>query len=210
MKGHVLAFDLSVTSPGAVAIPIGWRPGSWGRVRAWLGKFRSPPKADQAAQLQRYHAIAEWACGAVKEIAKFGPIYGFVEGYSFGDNTNMASLIMESRGVVKYQLFHRHRLLLRPIAPASARKSFLGFNPTAKEGYNAKLVVQDMLFNLAQAPKKWDENQADAFVVANHGISELDGVALTFDEAQTRKRALTVQKRLGLVNAKARKPVRRS
>jgi len=203
MKGYVLAFDLSVTAPGAVALPLLWRLGQWSSVKAWLGKFKSPPNDDQAAQLQRYAAIGDWACAIVASLGAV-PIHAYVEGYSFGHSTNQQARIIESRGVIRHELFKRTGTLLTPVAPASARKLFLGFNPTKKEGYDAKLVVQDNLFNVAKAPVQWDENQADAFVVANYGLSEQGGVPLMFNEKQTRKSKFRQR-----VNAQKKPSVRR-
>jgi hypothetical protein len=168
----VLGFDLSLSAPAAVAMPLNWRPGDWGRVKTWL-THPAPPKSDDLkGQMIRYALISDWACGVVRETSvQCSEIAVYVESYGFSKNNAQASRLMESGGIVKHELYKRHRLIATPVQASAARKLFLGYNP----GKDPKVVVQDVLFNQCKAPKDWDENQADAFVVCNFGLSEMSG-----------------------------------
>ena len=46
MTTWVLGFDLSLTAPAAVALPLDWRPGDWKRVKSWLIKPIAPKTDD--------------------------------------------------------------------------------------------------------------------------------------------------------------------
>lgn len=183
---YVIGLDLSLTAPAAVAIPIGWRPGNWRAVDADLLKPDAPSKDDLEGQFRRYRVIAEWA-------KKFAATHGggavaatFRESYGFSQNTTGGSRIMESGGIVCYTLYTAFAIVPRPVAANSARKFLLGFSPSKRTGHNAKVEVQAALFK-AGAPKKWEENICDAFVVANFGLTELGQTGVSVAGAGGRK-----------------------
>jgi hypothetical protein len=182
-----IGFDLSLSAPAAVALPLDWTPGDWARCKSWLGKPPTPKNQDDLrGQLDRYDAIASWAVNAVRETLEWQPatteLDGFVEAYGFSKNNASASRIMESGGVVKMRLYEKFGLVLTPVTSSETRKLLLGFNPR-KPKYDAKVVIQDALFNRAGAPKTWDDNQCDAFAVANFGLSNLGSVAMMVRDA---------------------------
>lgn len=174
----VLGFDLSLTAPAAVALPIDWKPGDWGRAKAWLLKTKAPSSSDdEVGQLNRYAQIALWAAGVVGGCSKLGARpQVFVEAYGFRKNNASASRIMEAGGITKLEVFKRWGVTMTTVNASQARKLLLGFNPPK----DPKLVVQDVLFNRAGAPKTWDENQADAFVVCQFGLAELGGKCFAY------------------------------
>lgn len=174
----IVGFDFSLSAPAAVALPLDWKPGVWRRVYAWLGKPPAPKSGDdRIGQLKRYRFIADWAESVISEIArKERPkiINAWREDYGFNKNNANASKLMESGGITQLAVWEKHALVIPAVTASSARKLFLGENPRE----DPKIRVQDTLFNKCKAPKTWDENQADAFVVANWGLSEAGGVAL--------------------------------
>lgn len=190
--GWCIGFDLSLTAPAAVALPLDWRPGDWRRMRHWLAKPPAPPSDDLKANLDRYLMIASWAEDAVADVRSLGrgrltPTHVFVEAYGFSRNTASGSRIMESGGIVKARLFERFGLVMRPVVASSARKFFLGFNPTRPK-YNPKVEVQDGLFRCKMPHKGADV--ADAMLVANYGLTELHRPGLSIAEsAPARKRS---------------------
>lgn len=169
----VVGFDLSLTAPAAVAIPLNWRPGDWKRVKSWLARPMAPSKDDARGQLLRYKGIADWACSLVDEIGGRTATY-FVEQYAFSRNNAQASKLMELGGIVRLALFDRFGLVPHVVATSSARKLLLGKVPRADQ----KAHTQAAFFRLG-APKTWDENRIDAACVVNYGLTEFGRVALT-------------------------------
>lgn len=174
----VVGFDLSLTAPAAVALPLDWRPGQWKRVKSWLSKPLTP--SDLEGQLIRYGRIASWAQHLIEDLPSEEDPACFVEEYAFSKNAKHSSALREAGGCVKLWLYERCGVVLRPVASNTARKLFLG--ALSGRGLPIKVAVQDALFNVCGAPKTWDENQADAFVIANYGLSELGGTSLTLAE----------------------------
>lgn len=191
----ILGFDLSLRAPAAVALPSDWKPGDWKAVRTWLLKPKQPKQDDVRGQFERYNAIAEWATKIVGMCVVRGvKPKCYVEAYGFSKNNAQASKIMGSGEIVKLEIFRRWDIIVVPVASNTARKLFLGTVPKK----DPKIVVQDVLFNKCKAPKGWDENQADAYVVANWGLSEAGGKALIVagaDDVKPAKRAASKRKR---------------
>lgn len=173
--GWALGFDLSLTAPAAVALPLDWRPGDWKRARAWLTKPRAPKGDDTAGQLERYVQIREWSWAIMHELK--GPnLYG-IEAYAFSKNNASASKLMELGGIVRLHAWDEFDAVPLVIAASSARKTFLGKVPRADQ----KIAVQVAL-GKCKAPREWEENICDAFVVANHMLGELGSAVLTLGD----------------------------
>jgi hypothetical protein len=183
-----IGFDLSLKAPAAVALPLDWKPGDWKRVKAWLGKPPTPAsRTDYAGRMARYAWLAGWASNCVRDLGgNKGDVRGFVEQYAFSKDTNTASQIVGAGEHTKYVLWEKHRLELVPQVAAHCRKVVLGKNPrrgcdglgTAKDA--VKVYIQDIIFNRFGAPKTWEgDNECDAFIVAETGLSELGGKILS-------------------------------
>jgi hypothetical protein len=185
----IIGFDLSLSAPAAVALPLDWRPGDWKRVKAWAGSPKKPENQDDlAGHAERYIEIAGWASDCICELgtkpAKPGAVRAYVESYGFSKNNANASRIMESGGHVRAHLYQRYKIVLHGAASSAARKLSLGFNPR-KPQYDAKVVVQDTVFNRFKAPKRWTEDQCDAFLIAQFGLSEEGGKILAIARRST-------------------------
>ena len=178
---YAVGFDLSLVAPAAVALPLDWHPGDWRRVHAWLLKTKTPDsKADLEGQMRRSDEIAKWAAKIVGSCSSLGERPAcFVENYGFNKNNANASRIQESGGAVKLEIWRRWGVTLTTVTASQGRKLFLGKNPQS----DPKTHVQLALFNKCKAPKTWDENQADAFVVVNFGLATLGGKFATVARA---------------------------
>jgi len=145
-------------------------------------------KEDLVGQVERYIAIAHWASDCISGLGtkatKTGAVRAYVESYGFSKNNANASRIMESGGHIKAHLYQRYKIVLHDVAASAARKLTLGFNPR-KPDHDAKVVVQDTVFNRFKAPKKWDENQCDAFLICQFGLSEEGGRILAIARRST-------------------------
>lgn len=175
MTAYALGFDLSLTAPAAVAIPLNWRPGAWRSVKSWLYKIpekERPSNDDTRGQYERYIKIADWAVDVAREV-RASVRYG-IENYAFSRNNAQASRLMELGGIVRIQLYGAHAMIATVVSASSARKLLLGKVPRSDQ----KLAVQYALFNAAGAPKDWEENICDAFTVTNWMLTELGGKAL--------------------------------
>ena len=175
----VIGLDLSLTAPAGVALPLNWRPGDWRAVKWWLDHPKAPKNDDRRGQLERYAHIAAW----VREVvwATVGVTRGppgsdlagcYIEQYAFSRNNSQASRLMELGGIARMKLFGLD-VVPATVNTSPARKLLLGKVPRSDQ----KIAVQRFLFD-AGAPKAWEENICDAFVVANYGLSECGGVAL--------------------------------
>lgn len=176
----IIGFDLSLSAPAAVALPLDWRPGHWKRVKSWLGRPPLPENQDDLeGQAERSIAIAHWASDCIKDLGAMPKTHvrAYVESYGFSKNNAHASRVMESGGHVRAHLYQRYKIVLHGVASSEARKLTLGFNPR-KPAHDAKVVVQDTVFNKFGGPKKWDENQCDAYLIAQFGLSEEGGKIL--------------------------------
>lgn len=167
---HIVGFDLSLTAPAAVAIPVDWKPGDWKRVKSWLLKPLSPKSDDLAGQFKRYKVILSWIEGIISGSIFIGA--AFIEQYAFSRNNSQASKLMELGGCARLKMYDRC-LVPVTVNTSQARKLMLGKVPKGDQ----KLAVQRYLFD-AGAPKDWEENICDACCVANYGLSECGGTAL--------------------------------
>ncbi len=189
---YAIGFDLSLTAPAAVALPLDWRPGDWQRVRFWLLKPPAPKSDDVAGQLVRYAAISQWVLNCYAAVGR--PKQYAVEAYAFSKNNASASKLMELGGIVRMNLYYGCLESPLPVvvAASSARKTLLGKVPRSDQ----KLAVQVALYNVGapldpklvegrvKRPKHatsgtYEENVCDALVIANHFLSELGGRFLT-------------------------------
>lgn len=185
MRGWVVGFDLSLSSPAAVALPRDWRPGDWRHARSWNMKPRPPKsKDDLAGRCERYIAIAEWAAGVVKScVVGDDPPRCFREAYGFRKSNAQASAIMESGGVIATTLYQRFKIGVPAVTAAQARKLTLGANPVKPKGEKnkdwLKLFILETLHDKFKVPKTWGIDECDAFIVAQFGLSECGGRILT-------------------------------
>lgn len=178
--GTVIGLDLSLTSTGCCALPTTWR-GPVEVAQLWQGLrwHRIAVKGNSrsmVARVERCDAIAQEVVAFVR--AQPRPRHVFLEAYAYGRGTAAYSLA-ELGGVVRLAL---HRLsavhieavtLDGEVSPSSWRRLLLGRHPQR----GAKAVAHAQL-RAAGAPCL-SGDELDAFGVANAGLAELGGLALT-------------------------------
>jgi len=182
----VIGFDLSLTAPAAVALPLNWRPGDWSKVRASILHPEAPKTDDVRGQLERYLKVEVWA---IARCTGYNIAGIFIEQYAYSKNNAHASRLMELGGTVRTALFESVGVVPVTVATASARKLLLGEIPRGTG--TQKPAVQDALFNKCKAPKTWGEDICDALAVANFGLSEMGGAALTLAQSRGPRRRRT-------------------
>ena len=179
MTAWVLGFDLSLTAPAAVALPLDWRPGDWRAVKWWLANPEAPKQDDRRGQLERYLEISKGVRYFVSRVTGVPGAPGrrlenlYIEQYAFSRNNKGASKLMELGGVVRGELVEQCGIVAETVGTSEARKLLLGKVPRSDQ----KVAVQLCLYS-AGAPKVWEENICDAFVCVNWGLFECGGAAL--------------------------------
>jgi hypothetical protein len=164
-----IGLDLSIRSPGIVALPWDWRPGDWGSVYAVSMKERKG-----IAGARRLHEIGRFIFDRVRDgwltRAKFGahpsPPAIAIEQHAFAMASGAYALERaELVGVVKERIFDAFGVETIPIVASSARKLLLGRMPrmSRKEW---KLLLLDS-FTKFGAPFAGQEDCVDAAVIAN-------------------------------------------
>lgn len=171
MPRHVvMGLDLSLRASAALVIPAGWELGRWNKLVSHVVGSNLLQDADQGQKLSRLESISD-------EIVKFARdnhvTHVFVEQYAFSQMLTRAHAIGELGGVVKLDLRRKLGLVVMPVVASQARKFLCGTVPRkdSKDFVIAKLV--DMGANFQT------DDEGDAFVVANWGLSELGLVALS-------------------------------
>lgn len=169
----VIGLDLSLTGTGVAIIDP-----SWGGMVKNAETFLVAPKIEDAKstakKVQRIDLIAEEIHHAVEQYvtSRVKPEV-FVEQYAFAmASTNNASQIMELGGVVKRDLYRSFGIVVEPVNSMTARSLFLGKGKVKK---GSKLLVEQALKVLGF---EGQNDEGDALVVANYGVSELGGLAI--------------------------------
>jgi Holliday junction resolvasome RuvABC endonuclease subunit len=163
----IIGLDLSLRGPAACLIPAGWTVGVWDELvyRSWVTTELEAPTP--AERYERLIAISGAVCSFV---VKCQPTAVYVEDYAFHAPRVVA--LAELGGVVRVDLF-REGYIAIPAPQATVRKRFLGKMPRS----GAKEIIKNLLKENG-APFKNDD-ECDAFVVANYGRSESGMVAMT-------------------------------
>lgn len=181
----VVGLDLSLTRPAACRIPGDWEVGDWSRVvvASWEPAV---PRGDgidfERARIERLVEIADRVRAFVemgarspgdREVVVEPRVDAVgIESYAYSSSSSSVTKLAELGGVVRVSLFS-YGIVPVPVVAASARKLLLGKLPRADQ----KAWVQAAL-KRARAPFWEDDDQADAFCVANWLRAELGGVAL--------------------------------
>jgi Holliday junction resolvasome RuvABC endonuclease subunit len=165
----VLGLDLSLTSPGMCVIPCGWELGDWGGLHCftWVPEIFGQTERDR---ISRIVGIADFVFAyALQHHAE----HVFVEQYAFSRSSSSVTKLAELGGAVRAKFYWEAQIVLQPVVASQARKLVLGKLP-AKD---AKKLTHMALASAGAGFENGDV--ADAFVVANFGLSELGLTALT-------------------------------
>jgi Holliday junction resolvasome RuvABC endonuclease subunit len=168
MDSVVLGVDLSLTGLGLVAVPTDWDL-RWSRVaRATLGMELSKGASARELAMRRRALcddVARWA-------SRRNVTHVWFEAYPVMGRVFNVDKLAELGGVFKDRLAEIG-LHPEPVSNTTARKLLLGKLPPS----DRKAVVVEMLRLLGAGFD--DPDQADAFAVANYGLSELGAPCIT-------------------------------
>lgn len=167
----VAGLDLSLTGAAvAVVDPRRWRQSLRRVATARFGRELKGSKetADTVARVDR---LIEISHNIVDFLYEHGATHVWLENYSFGMRFNSHQL-GEIGGCVKHEIRRRLGIVAAPVSNTTARKLLLGRGA----GKGIKLEVERQLAAMGGKFKTNDEG--DAFVVANWGLSELGFPAL--------------------------------
>lgn len=180
---QIIGMDLSLKRSAAVRIPLDWTPGEDS-----LGWFRvEEPASRSEHRIAHVARIADALAQHVLAISTgWGPVTVFVEGYAFGAPTNR-EVLAELGGVVRFAIWNLRRpsiVLAEDVPPTSARKLLLG------KGNATKIDVYQAVLRMLGTGSDWlTTDEADAFAVANYGLSELGGTPMMLGSSPTKKGA---------------------
>jgi hypothetical protein len=167
----ILGLDLSLRQTAAVALPLEWTIGDWAAVRTMV---MGRPLQKTATEHDRIDRLRFLADNVLEFATKVRATSAWIESYAFAKGTQAHSLA-ELGGHVRVRL--RDAGIEVHTAPmASARKLLLGRVPR-----DAKVAVFTRLREAGWNVATCDE--ADAFVAANWGRSELGATALMMEAA---------------------------
>lgn len=170
----VLGLDLSLRSTGMVALPADWAL-DWSRVR--VGVAGRPLKDDAPVETQLAR-LAEIRDGVVAFARETGASVAYVLGYAYNKaQVSRLAAAGELGGVVKLGLIEAG--IAVEVVVESRARTLLGKAPRK----DAKLWATQRLV-AAGAPRAWLQDQLDALVAANWGVSEHGGRALIIREQQ--------------------------
>lgn len=174
-RAYVLGLDLSLSRTAAILLPVDFR-GDFAEVVTAVAGHGLHTTADELARDARCLEVAQ----TVEELVHGVRVAGaFVEGYAFA-RSGAPHALGELRAVVRRVLVARYGWAPVPVSQSAARKLFFGRAPRAPEGGGRRWLKNYILASVRAcgAPFQHDD-EADAFLIANFGLTEVGGVALT-------------------------------
>jgi hypothetical protein len=170
--GTVVGLDLSLTGAAGCALPCPW-DGDLSRVRMMpMAGYGLKKDASVREQLDRIITIRDVVYEFCREVQarKVG-----IEDYAFSA-AGRITMLAELGGSVKTCLWEDWATEPEIIKASSARKVLLQKLP-AKD---SKLFTQVNVRSIGPIASKWNDDEIDAFVIANTVLMNAGGTALTF------------------------------
>lgn len=160
----IIGLDLSLRCAAAVSLPIDWNPGSWRTIDTMTIGQNLPKDASAFDAAMRLVEI----CRAISRFVEKRAVKAiYVEDYAYGlSGQGRKMRIGELGGAIKMTLLKDYDLVVTPVNVMTARKYLLGKLPRA----NQAAAAMDGL--KAMGAKFATSDEADAFVIANYGLSE--------------------------------------
>jgi len=169
-----MGIDASLTGTGLVAIPFDWHL-DWNRVQRAKFGLSVPKGASESERIRRL----DYICTRVLEFASDHAVTDvFMEGYAFSAKLSRAHALGELGGNLKRDVVVGLGLPLTVIAPNTARAVLGKFVTRAAKGAPKPPPVKDQVQAVLRTvglPIEWDGDETDAWVVANYGLSGIDG-----------------------------------
>lgn len=170
----IIGLDLSLRRPAACILLPQWEPSEPTKhcvVRAFPQE--QVEGIDPQASVERINCIVNDVFVFMDKHRPAGEFRVFVEDYAYGmaAGSSRALQLAELGGSMKLMMWMSYLVVAQPINSMTARKTFLGKLPKGKGA--AQKAVQDAAIALGMVAKGSGSDEADAFVVANAGRSEL-------------------------------------
>lgn len=179
-KQTVVGLDLSLTGSAAAAVPRIWSSQDLNAVKTLRVGYNLSNIEDEGERIDRIDFIAERIVEFCQE--HHASVVG-VEDYAFSQGQSRAHALGELGGVVKLAVWKKLHLTPLPIVASTARKTLLQQLPNLRgkgKGY-LKAWVAHNVRRLAGPTANWSEDEIDAFVIANHRLMMVGGVAMTYE-----------------------------
>lgn len=170
----MIGLDLSLTSAGMVAIPLGWNH-DMSKVAVGTCGYPLTHEATLEDHYDRYLQIAhDVSLFCVNHKAR----HVYAEDHAFGAGGASSARTKEMTGIVKAELYDDHDLVVVPVQAARARSVLLGRVPRQGKGKTKGYILR----NVRRLPwtTYWNDDQCDAFTIANYGVMVSGGTAMTF------------------------------
>jgi hypothetical protein len=186
MRGPVvLGIDASLTSTGLVACPLDWDQ-DWSRLRTHTIKKSLTKAASERDRIERMQSIAlEIRIMAVR----WGVTQAWIEDLPTGRAFHIPQLA-ELRGFIRKELADdlQLRIFVERANQSTIRKLLLGKLPPSDRKAAVISVLDAMTAECPIQPFNTDDER-DAFVVANYGLSELGAPCIALPAPEPVKRA---------------------
>lgn len=179
----VMGIDASLTGTGLVAVPANWGL-DWGKVARLKLGLQLSKDASVAERVRRL----DYICSRMMKFAEEHEVTDvFMEQYAFSAKTSQSHSLGELGGNLKRDVVMGLVVPITVVTPNTARTLIGSFPTSAKKGQPklapVKSRVHAVLKN-AGLPSSWDGDEIDAWVVANWGMSGIEGAdALILREA---------------------------
>lgn len=168
---HVLGLDLSLTGTAGCVIPHDWDL-DLARVRMVNAGYPLPSDATLEEQTRRVERIVR-TCAEAAAGASLVCCEDHAFGLAFTANANR---VIEMTGAVKREIHRDLGIIVQPVSSTRARKCLLQQVPQK----GSKLFTQRNVKRLGPIALAWNDDEIDAFVVANYALMVVGGVAMTF------------------------------
>lgn len=192
-KRVVMGIDASLTGTGLVAVPSDWKL-DWGRVARLKLGLQVSGAARESERVRRL----EFICTRMMEFATENDVTDvFIEQYAFSQSQSRSHALGELGGNLKRDVVIGLGLEITVVSPNTARALLGKFSTPRrkkgepkvrrKKGEPKPLGIKEQVhvaLKRAGLPVTWDGDETDAWVVANYGLSGIEGAdALILREA---------------------------
>lgn len=176
VKSGVVGLDMSLRSPAACYIPMGWaadKRADTSKLTTWTYDGELPKEANDIDRLERIHQIAS---GLTRWCSRL-PIAGiYIESYAFSMKSKASTALHELGGVIRIDLYRCLDTVVQEVTASACRKTLLQRLPKA----DSKKFTERNVRRLGGAALEWNGDEVDAFVVANHGLMLQGWTPLSF------------------------------
>lgn len=171
----VIGLDLSLRSPAACWLPLAWKGDT--RQARMAGRGWGSELTQGASAKERVVRIARIVEGVLSFARANAHALIAVEDYAYAASTSRAAELHELGGAVKHTLYLALGAVVVSVPSATARKTLLQKLPRR----DVKQHVADNVRRLGGETPYWNDDQIDAWVVANHALGLAGGVSVSFE-----------------------------